>query len=213
MDHPILKESAYNLIKDKLLSLEFAPGTRIREDYIAKEISMSRTPVREAINQLVSEGLIKSVPRKGLFFIELTPEEINGLIDVRGALESLAVEKCIERIDEKGLKRIEGVLIKAEESLEREDFKTCNELDSQFHQEIVRTTGNLKLIEYLKEIEDFMHIARSIEKMTMARQRVEKSLEQHWRIFNCIKSADKAAATEAVVQNIEQLRFHLGLKK
>jgi len=55
-----------------------------------------------------------------------------------------------------------------------------------------------------------MHIARAMEKMTLARQRVEKSLEQHWSIFDSIKARDKTAATEAVIRNIGQLRSHFG---
>jgi DNA-binding GntR family transcriptional regulator len=209
MKHLSLKESAYNLIKNRLLNLEFPPGTRIREDLIAEEIEMSRTPVREAINQLVSEGLIRSVPRKGLFFIELTPEEILDLIDVRGALESLAVTKCIEKIDEKGLKKLEGVILRAEECFRQGDYKKCNDLDSIFHQKIAQSTGNQKLILYLQEIEDFMHIVRTLEKRTMAKLKVERSLEQHWNIYTCIKNRDKTAAVKAVNKNIQQLRLHL----
>ncbi len=213
MNHPSLKETAYNLIKEKLLNLEFAPGSRIREDFLAGEISMSRTPVREAVHQLVQEGLIKSIPRKGLFFIELSKEEINDLIDIRLGLESLAIAKCIDRIDEKGLKGLEDILKATEESLKREEYKICNEMDSQFHQEIAKLTGNEKLIGYLREIEDFMRIVRSIEKLTMAEQKIQKSLEQHWDMYYGIMARDKKAAVEAVVRNIEQLRFHLGLVK
>lgn len=212
MNHPSLKESAYNIIKKKLLTLQFPPGSRIREDFIADEISMSRTPVREAINKLVSEGLIISIPRKGLFSIELPPGKINELIDVRCALEELAVSRCIDRITEGGLTRLEGILGRAEKSLAKEDYKSCNELDSLFHQEIARITGNQKLIHFLREVEDFMHIARAMEKMTMAKQRVEKSLAQHQEILDCIRNRDKAAARQAVARNVEQLRSHLGLK-
>lgn len=212
MKHLSLKESAYNLIKNKLLNLEFAPGTRVREDLIAEEIAMSRTPVREAINQLVSEGLLRSVPRKGLFFIELTPEEILDLIDVRGALESLAVTKCIDKIDEKGLKKLESIIQRAEESFRQKDYKKCNDLDSQFHQRIAQLTGNQKLILYLQEIEDFMRIVRTLEKRTLAKQKVEKSLEQHWNIYRCIEARDKTAAVKAALQNIQQLRLHLDLE-
>lgn len=116
MKHPSLKETAYKLIKEKLLNLEFAPGSRLREDHLAEKISMSRTPVREAVNQLVREGLINSVPRKGLFFIELTKEKINDLIDVRTGLESLAVMKCIDRIDEIKLAGLEGLIKCSEEN-------------------------------------------------------------------------------------------------
>lgn len=212
MNHPSLKENAYRLIKDKLLNLEIVPGSRIREDFIAEEISMSRTPVREAISQLVSEGLIKLIPRKGLFFIDLSPEEINELIDVRGALEALAVKICIERIDEDIEKRLEEIIKSAEEGLKTADYETCNRMDSLFHKEIAWSTGNQKLIQYLEEIEDFMRIARSLEKKTQAEQKCLRSVEQHWRIFNNIKARNKAEAEKAVIENIEQLRFHLGLK-
>jgi DNA-binding GntR family transcriptional regulator len=111
------------------------------------------------------------------------------------------------------LKRLEGIIKRAEKGLENGDFKVCKEQDSLFHQEIAKSTENWKLIIYLKEIEDFMHIAWAMGKKTMARQRDKKSLEQHWSIFNSIKARDKTAAIEAVDRNIDQLRFHLGLKK
>ena len=210
--HPSLKENAYHLIKEKLMNLKIAPGTRIREDLIAEEISMSRTPVREAISLLVSEGLIKLVPRKGLFFIELSPEEINDLIDVRCALEALAVTICIDRIDEEVESRLEEIIKSAEESLAKADYEACNEMDSLFHKEIAWSTGNQKLIQYLEEIEDFMHIARSLEKKTQAKQKSTCSVKQHWQIFNSIKARNKIEAKDAVIRNVEQLRLHLGLE-
>jgi DNA-binding GntR family transcriptional regulator len=212
MKHPSLKEKAYELIKDKLLSLQFEPGTRIREDHIAENIMMSRTPVREAINRLVSEGLIKSIPRKGLFFIELTPDEINDLIDVRCQLEALAVTKCIEKINDPGLKKLENILKSADAALEKDDIKGCNKLDSQFHQEIAKATGNQKLIQFLKELENFMRIARAMEKRTLPRPKVEKSMEQHRQILEAIQKRDKSAALDAIARNVEQLRIHLIMK-
>lgn len=211
-NHQSLKENAYHLIKNKLLSLKIAPGSRIREDHIAEEISMSRTPVREAISLLVSEGLIRWIPRKGLFFIDLSLDEINDLIDVRAALEALAVSLCIDRIDEDVEQRLEEIIKNQEESLAKADFASCNEMDSKFHKEIAWATGNQKLIQYLEEIEDFMQIARSLEKKTQAEQKSQRSVEQHWRIFKSIQARNKEEARETVRQNVEQLRLHLGIE-
>ena len=211
-NHQSLKENAYHLIKRKLLSLEIAPGSRIREDHIAEEISMSRTPVREAISLLVSEGLIRWEPRKGLFFIDLSLEEINDLIDVRCALEALAVALCIDRIDEDIERRLEEIIKSAEESLAKADYEACNKMDSLFHKEIAWATGNQKLIQYLEEIEDFMQIARALEKKTQAKQKSICSVEQHWRIFKSIKARNKDEAREGVIRNVEQLRLHLGVE-
>jgi DNA-binding GntR family transcriptional regulator len=211
MKHYSLKESAYRIIKEKLLNCEFEPGSRFREDLIAEEISMSRTPVREAINQLVTEGLVRNVPRKGLFVIELTPEWIADLVDVREVLERLAVEKCIERIDDEGVQRLGEIVHAIEENFAQENFKECNELDGVFHQEIASLAANIKLVKFLKEIEDFMHIARAMEKRVMARERVEISLKEHREIFAAIERRDRRGAVEAVIRNIETLKKNLGV--
>lgn len=211
MNHSAPKTKVYRAIKEKLFGLGYEPGTRIREDLLAKELSTSRTAVREAIDRLVSEGLIQSMPRRGLFVITMTPLEIADLIDVREALESLAVIKCVDVMDTQGLEQLENIIMAAEESLRKRNFKKCNQLDSEFHLKIAEATGNGKLIKFLREIEDFMQIARAMEKKSQAQERVETSLEQHWRIYRAIKSGDAATAAETVARNIQQLRQHLGL--
>ena len=86
MQHYVLKENAYKIIKNKILGLEIKPGSRIWEDRLANEISMSRTPVREAINELASEGYVNKIPRKGVFCLELTKDQIKEILDVREVL-------------------------------------------------------------------------------------------------------------------------------
>ena len=122
MQHLGLKQRAYNIIKAKLINLELQPGSRIREDILMEEISMSRTPVREAMNLLVAEGFIKSVPRKGLFAIQLSNDEIKGLLDVRECLEKLALQKCIEEIDNQQIEEIKQLTKNFEEALDAEDY-------------------------------------------------------------------------------------------
>ena len=142
MEHLSLKEKAYRIIKEKLLRMEFAPGSRIREDLLAEEISMSRTPVREAINQLTAEGFIHNEPRRGLFFIEIKKDEIKDLLDVWEALEILAVDKCIEKISPEQILDLEKILGEIESSLKAGNYVRCNDLDSRFHQEIAKISGN-----------------------------------------------------------------------
>lgn len=211
MKHLSLKESAYKIIKKKMLNLEFEPGSRIREDLLAQEISMSRTPVREAINQLTAEGFVKNIPRKGIFFIQLTPEEINNLLDVREALETLSVEICIDKIDDAQLNNLYHIMEEFELALSEERYKDCNDLDSKFHLEIAKISGNWKLIEFLSEIEDFMHIAREMEKKVLPREKNEITLKEHRVILECIKNGDKEAAKEALRVNISRMRANLGI--
>jgi len=212
MEHLVLKEKAYRIIKERLLRMEFEPGSRIREDRLAEEISMSRTPVREAVNRLTAEGFIQQIPRRGLFFVRLEPDEIKDLLDVREALETLAIEKCIQRISAKQLAVLEGILDETEAALTKSNFSFCNELDSRFHGEIARISGNKKLHSYCSDLEDYMHIARAQEKVTQTLKKTTCALEEHRVIVECIKKKDLAGARKAVLANIMSMRRNLGIQ-
>lgn len=211
--HLSLKQRAYQLIKEKLLNQEFTPGARIREDLLAEEIQMSRTPVREAINQLTAEGYIKNISRKGLYCIELTQKEIADLLSVRKYLEMLSIEQCVEKITGEDLDELDQYIKLYEEALAEEDFKKCNKYDSAFHMRIAKVTKNQRLIKFLSEIDDFMHIARAMEKKTMPKDRAEKALNQHKKILAYVKSGDTEMARKELINNIYSLEEHLGLGK
>lgn len=211
MEHLSLKESAYKIIKEKLLNLEFEPGCRIREDVLAQEISMSRTPVREAINQLSAEGLINNIPRKGIFAIQLTPQEISDFLDIREALEALAIENCIQKIDDTQFETLHQILIEFESALNESNFKKCNSLDSKFHLEIAKVSNNKKLIEFLGEIEDFMHIARAIEKKAQPKLKNKLTLQEHQAILDAVQNKDVDSARKAVRANLKTMRANLGI--
>jgi DNA-binding GntR family transcriptional regulator len=211
MEHLSLKEKAYHIIKEKLLKMEFEPGGRIREDLLAEEISMSRTPVREAINKLTAEGFINYVPRRGLFFIEIKKEEIRDLLDVREALEILAVNKCIEKISVEKIKCLGQILDDCERVLKAGQYTRCNDLDSQFHQEIAKVSGNKKLIEFCHEIENYMQIARAVEKETQTREKIKCALAEHRTILKCIKKKDKHGAEVSMRTNILSMKRNLGI--
>lgn len=198
MNHPILKQKAYEIIREKLLSLEFQPGSRIREDLLSQEIDMSRTPVREALNQLASEGLVTNIPRRGIYFIDLSKDEINNLFDIREPLAVLAVETCIDKIDNEGLNRLDNILGKYRKALDVEDYESFSKLDCVFHKEIANITGNRKLIEFTASIEDMMRIARGKEPRSPDQASRDRTFAQHYAVYDCIKNRDKAGATEAI---------------
>jgi DNA-binding GntR family transcriptional regulator len=209
MKHLSLKEKAYELIKQKIINGDFEPGSRMMEEALAEEISMSRTPVREAINQLSSEGLIENIPRKGIFFTLVSKEETKDLLDLRITLESLAVKKCIEKLNQQELQILESNVSEFKKALDIEDYKKCNELDSLFHSEIANISGNKKLIKFLKEVEDFMLIARTLEKMSSPKVKNDLTIEDHVEILEAIKRKDAEAAVNSIVKNINRMRKNL----
>ena len=207
--HMSLNQVAYNMIKEKIIQGEFEPGSRIREDHLAEEISMSRTPVREAINKLVSEGLIISKARKGLYLIDPSIEEIEHYIDIRIALEKLAVEKCIEQATDEQLGVMADALDEFEFRLKKEKYDLCNQLDGEFHLLIAELSGNEKLHGMLQDLSSFFLQTRSREKKIHPREKNERTLREHRLIFEAIKKRDSRAAKKAVSENIDTMRNNL----
>jgi DNA-binding GntR family transcriptional regulator len=211
MKHPSLKEVAYNSIREKILAGTFHPGVRIREDQLAAEISMSRTPVREAINQLAAEGLVNNIPRRGIYLNEISPEQISEILDVRRALERLAVTRCIDIIDATGLNRLAAIQKDFFVCLSEKAYQECNRLDSLFHREIAVQSGNATLIRFLAEIEDTMQIARLIEKKSDPDAKNRITYLEHGQILSCIVNKDKVGAVEAIRNNLNRMKLNLAI--
>lgn len=209
MKHKSLNETAYDIIRDKILKGEFEPGGRLREDLLAEEIAMSRTPVREAINRLVADGLIINNVRKGLYLIQPEDCEIEDYIDIRSALEKLSVEKCIKNITEEHKEKIRGSLQEFKTALDAEDYVKCNTLDADFHLAIARIAGSKKLLELLKEFSVFFQLARRTEKRTHPREKNEQTFREHSLIAEAILKKDTEAARKAITANIETMRTNL----
>ena len=88
MDNSVLTDNAYHFILNKILNGEIAPGERLREDTLAEQLGMSRTPVREAVRQLSQDGFIVNIKRKGLYCVEISEKDLLNLLDLRMVLRS-----------------------------------------------------------------------------------------------------------------------------
>lgn len=209
MKHKSLNEIAYEIIREKILKGDFEPGSRLREDLLAEEISISRTPVREAINRLVADGLIVNHARKGLYLIQPEDREIEDYIDIRSALEKLSVEKCIRNITDEHKEEIRTSLQKFKTALDDEDFVKCNTLDADFHITIARIAGSKKLLELLKEFSVFFQLARRTEKRTLPQEKNKQTFSEHSLIADAILANDVEAARIAMTANIETMRTNL----
>ncbi len=209
MEFKSLSEAAYSIIRKKILRGEFALGSRIREDVLAEQITISRTPVREAINRLVADGIIIKKSQRGLYLIDPGPEQIEDNIDIRISLEKLSVEKCIERATDEGVEEISNSLLDFEKALRQKDYDVCNQLDSDFHTLIAQMSGNDSLVSLLDDLSAFFQLVRKEEKKNHPEKKNKCTLKEHRRIAEAIKNRDILAAKEAVEVNIKTMRKNL----
>jgi DNA-binding GntR family transcriptional regulator len=209
MEFKSLNEAAYSIIREKILHGGFELGSRIREDALAEEISISRTPVREAINRLVADGIIIKKSQRGLYLIDPDPEQIKDNIDIRISLEKLAVEKCIERSTDEDIAAISDSVKEFEKALKQKDYDACNKLDGEFHSLIAQMSKNIHLMSLLNGLSAFFQLVRNEEKKSHPEKKNKCTLKEHRRLAKAIENRDISAAKEAVEVNIQTMRSNL----
>jgi DNA-binding GntR family transcriptional regulator len=128
-----VREKAYEYLKSSILSGCFNPGKRLTEEDLAKRLGVSRTPVREALHKLESEGLIKLRMRRGFVASADSKDEIAELFDIRASLEGYALRLASEIISEETLKGLDGFIENAEDALRRKKINEIFKWNTRFH--------------------------------------------------------------------------------
>jgi DNA-binding GntR family transcriptional regulator len=128
-----VRERAYEFLKSSVLSGHFNPGERLTEEHLAKKLGVSRTPVREALHKLESEGLIKPLETRGFIVSADSKEELEELFDIRTSLEGYALRLISQIISEETLKRMDKLILKAEHALKQRNIEEIFKWNTQFH--------------------------------------------------------------------------------
>lgn len=188
-----LKEIAYNQIKQMLLDGTIKPGDRIREDLLAQQISVSRTPVREAINQLIVAGFVKDVPRHGLFAMKFSPKELADIGTVRSVLSSLAIEQCCANLTPDKEKQLTKAYHQLMDACENGDFSQISWYDGMFHKTIAKLSGNEKLHSYICDLEDLLIYSRQMDNYSYS---IDNLIQAHQQIYQSILSKNSESTEE-----------------
>jgi len=153
-----MRTKAYTHIQRKIAAGELAAGSALSELALAKELGSSRTPIREAIGQLVAEGFLEQTPNRGAVVVQLTRQDIVELYELREALEVYAVGKAArERFRTSGLERLQGLAdeiptLKAELEISGGDTLNARQMhrfvasDLGFHTLLMRMAGNARIL-------------------------------------------------------------------
>jgi DNA-binding GntR family transcriptional regulator len=128
-----VREKVYEYLKNSILSGYLNPGEKLKEEHLAKTMGVSRTPVREALHKLESEGLIKPRKKRGFIVSKDSKEEVEDLFEIRAILEGYALKVISEKISEEVLDRLNGFIQKAEEALERKRINQVFKWNTEFH--------------------------------------------------------------------------------
>ena len=144
-------ERVVNYIKECILNGTYKPGNKVKELTIAKELSISRAPVREALQVLIQEGLVIWIPQKGKFITKLNSEQIRNSYFTGGILEGAAVAQAVDLYTDRDYKRLEAINEKMLEVTEsKNSFEAFAALDDKFHKILLSKIDNDLLKEFCK---------------------------------------------------------------
>lgn len=203
--HGSLGSKIFILLRDRILNESYKCGDKLNELTLAKELKISRTPIREALKQLELEGLVESIPNKGVYVKGFSPRDIDDMFEIRLSLEGLAVSFAIDRMDEVHLAKIKEVFELLEFYTKKGDFDKVNDFNILFHESIYQATQSTYFEQILKDIHYYVSVT---SRHSIARpERLESSLIEHRAILEAIVDGDKDEATERIQRHIRKTQM------
>lgn len=192
-----LRARVYNTIRDKILSGEYKENEELKENALASELGVSRTPVREALRQLELEGLVNIIPNKGAYVTGITKKDIYDIYTIRSYLEGLCARWACKNITNAQIEALEEILYLSDFHARRSHFDQLVELDNKFHDLLYKASGS-KILDHV--LSDFHQYVERVRKVSLSRPyRAVQSSKEHAAIVEAIKKRDGALA-EALAQ-------------
>ena len=197
-----LRAVVFQTLRQAILRGELKPGERLMEVRLAKKLGVSRTPIREAIRKLELEGLVLMIPRRGAEVAEITEKSMRDVLEVRRALEVLAVSLSCDRISGEQIEALKEAAEEFDRSLTLDDVTRTAEADVHFHDIIYRSTDNQRLIQLLSNLGEQMYRYR-VEYLKHREFHPQISRE-HKELISYLEAGQKGQAEEKIAVHIDK---------
>ena len=198
LERPSLREQIYESLKTAIVTLELAPGERIRDKDLAEKFGVSRTPVREAIRRLEDEGLVESAPGSLTRVTEINVKEVKDAFTVVAVLHGLAARLAVPKLTERDFENLSRVNQKLETALEKQDTAQAVEEDDHFHNIFLERSGNKEIYMALERVTPKI---RRLEFAKFGSIEGIKSVEQHREIISESQSKEVQKVSNLVEEN------------
>ncbi len=201
-----IRDDVYVLLRSGILNHNYPPGRRLDLEYLSNQLQVSRTPVKEALHRLESEGLVQILPRRGTFVTALDPVTISESYDVRIALEQFVAGAAAQNATPADVQALRDIQRQMQHELAAPDFSVAVEryirLDQDFHTLIVGLGKNARLLEVYRTIGGPLQLARILNKFD-AGDYLAYTEPEHSAIISAVASRDSKALKRALTQHVE----------
>jgi DNA-binding GntR family transcriptional regulator len=195
-----LEKMAYNTIKAAILSFRLAPGETVVETDLARQLGISKTPVREGLGRLEKEGFIVKTPYKGYAVAPISKTDVIDFFEIRAALEGLAARLATANLSEDDIRYARSLAGQQHAAMDSNDIEAASRLNRQFHDLLLERSRNPRLAAMLSNIEEHLQRYRLLSSFQTGR--LDKSASEHNRILAAFESHDPAEAEAAARDHI-----------
>lgn len=202
-----LSEYVFDTIREAILNGKYKQNDLLKENALATELGVSRTPVREALKQLELEGLVLLIPNKGASVIGFSKKDVKDIYEMRALLEGLCVKKAIENINDDIINELFEILDLNSYYLNKGKMDAILELDNKYHQ-VIYKAANSRMIS--QTLSDFHHYLERMRKTTLNDiERAKKSHIEHQKIANAIKERNVEEAQRLAIEHINNSMLNI----
>ena len=194
-------------LRQRIFAHEFSPGTRIDEQALTVDYGISRTPLREALKVLASEGLVTLRPRRGCFVTEISEQDLDEIFPLMAMLEGRCALEATNRAQPRQIAALEAIHRQLERFAESKQIERFFEANQEFHFRIQERSGNRWLQQVIQDLRKVLKLTRLLSLSIDGR--LEESLCEHRAILAAIKAGDDAGAQALMHDHILSVRQSL----
>jgi len=192
-------DRVYEEMRGLLVSHDLRPGDRVNEVELSKQFGVSRTPLREALNRLRSEGFLSFVPKRGYFCRHLNPKEVFDLFELRKAIEISGIKLAMLRVKDQQIDVLSRFLDDAEFGTAERTIEELARLDERFHERLLEVSGNTEMVRVLRNVNARIWPVRWTDWNESTRA---KSRADHRALLSALRSKDQDRAVEILDSHI-----------
>lgn len=203
-------EQTFHYLLEAIVKGDIAPGSRLREADLAKELNIGRGPLRDALHRLESRKMVNKVPHVGAQVVDFNLKEMVEIYQLREQLESMACELAAEQMTDQDLAELEELLQRHRAFVERHSGEAYIQQDSDldFHFKIIQGSGNAWLVQIL--CDELYHRVRMYRYQSAHQKaRPQRALKEHTQIFEALKNRDGVLASLLMRRHISAARENL----
>ena len=195
-----LRDVVFQTLREAILKGDLRPGERLMELQLASKLGVSRTPIREAIRILEQEGLAVTIPRKGAEVARMTEKNMEDVLQIREALDDLAVQVACDKMTEQQLKNLTHAKKNFETAIQTGNLSKIVAYDVEFHDIIYESTNNPKLVTMLNNLRE--QIYRYRVEYLKGKENYPMLIKEHETIWEALKEKNKERVVDAMRNHI-----------